>query len=217
MPNPTPSRDLYAELIEYTGKDKALVEARCNYADFEMAWEWVTAPAPGYNILEYYRNSDFNIFALTKYQKELQGNGIHTWFGRMIKSLGVKTMLDLGGGIGEYTIIAEQNGAKSTFCEVRYSKTLDYAGWRFGKHKVDPAIVFEEFEVNRDFDLVVAMDIFEHLKEPEKLIKKIASHTKYLLCNPNEINYSICYPQHISKFSLDHYFVNVDLYLWRKR
>ena len=207
-------KNLYKELAEYTGRSLTLVEARCQIANVEQAWKWEELYKD--DPLKGYREDDLYIFDLTHYQMRLQKNNIHQWFRDAIKRYGWKTGIDIGGGIGEQTIIAMEEGVKMTFCEVKDSLTLKYATWRFDKYKVRPEVFFEDYKIDRDFDFVVAMDVFEHMIDPEPVIKAVAKHTKFLFCNPGQIQFNWLYPQHISKFRLEPYFEEVELYLWRR-
>ena len=207
-------KNLYKELAEYTGRSLTLVEARCQIANVEQAWKWEALYKD--DPLKGYREDDLYIFDLTHYQMRLQKNNMHQWFRDMIKKYGWKTGIDIGGGIGEQTIIAMEEGVDMAFCEVKGSKTLEYALWRFDKYKVRPKVFFEDYEINKDFDFVVAMDVFEHMIDPEPVIKAVAKHAKYLFCNPGQIQFNWLYPQHISRFTLEPYFEEVELYLWRR-
>ena len=215
-------RDLYAELAEYTGRDLTLVTQRCVYsAAVELAWQWEKYKD---DPIKFYRETDLYIFALTYYQMRLKENKIDNWFQYMIKKHGWKTGLDYGGGIGEETLLAlEQGVERMTFIEIARSKTLEYAMWRFKKSDLSGQIVIEnenfpiDFAKGMDWDFVVAMDVFEHLEDPEPVIKAIHKHTEWLFCNPDQIKYNWLAPQHISKFDLTPYFKHVDLYLWRRK
>lgn len=207
-------RNLYKELAEYTGRNLTLVEARCQIANVEQAWRWEKLYKD--NPLKGYREDNLYIFDLTHYQMRLQKGNIHEWFRDMIRSYGWKTGLDIGGGIGEQTIIACEEGVDMTFCEIKGSKTLAYAKWRFDKYGVKPKIVFENYKIDRDFDFIVAMDVFEHLENPKPVIERCYMHTKFLFCNPGQIKFNWLYPQHISKYTLEPYFEEVELYLWRR-
>ena len=209
-------KDLYRELAEYTGKDLTLVEARCQVANIEQAWRWSEKKEWLDDPLKGYREDDLYTFDLTHYQMRLQKMGFHDWLRKMIKDHGWKTGLDYGGGIGEYTIAAINEGVDMKFVEVEDSKTLKYALWRFDKYKVAPSIEFENYEIDRDFDFIVAMDVFEHMVDPKPVIKAVAEHTKFLFCNPYEIQFNWLYPQHISKYTLEPYFEKVEGYLWRR-
>ena len=208
-------RNLLSELTEYTGRSEELVRARCITASTEIAWQFASyLDRP----LEMYRESDLYIFALTNYQTRLQETGVHDWLRESIKKYGWKTMLDFGGGIGEYSIIGCEEGMEVVYLEVCGSKTAAYALHRFYKNGIEqPELWSEENEIDRDFDVVVAMDVFEHLENPQEVIEQIAKHTKYLICNPTEVKYNWLYPEHISEFYIESYFEHKDLYLYERK
>lgn len=206
--------DLYEELAEYVGRDLILVKARCKVASSELAYQWEYQKN---DPIAYYRDSDLYIFDLTSYQNRLKENGMHVWYRNLIRNYGWKTGLDYGGGIGEYTIIACKEGVKMDFLEIEGSETLKYARWRFEKYGVRPIFRSENFKITSDYNFIIAMDVFEHMEKPEPVIKAIAKHTKYLFCNPEQVKFNWYYPQHISKFTLEPYFENIGLYLWRRK
>ena len=209
-------KNLYAELSEYTGRDLTLVEARCQIANIEQAWRWSEKKEWLDDPLKGYREDELYIFDLTHYQMRLQKDNVHQWFRDTIKKYGWKTGIDIGGGIGEQTIIASEEGVQMDFMDVEGSKTLEYARWRFERYGVRPIFRTENYKLDQDYDFIVAMDVFEHMVNPEPMIKAVAKHTKYLFCNPNQVNFNWLYPQHISRFKLEPYFEEVELYLWRR-
>jgi 2-polyprenyl-3-methyl-5-hydroxy-6-metoxy-1,4-benzoquinol methylase len=209
-------RNLYTELTEYTGRQQELVEARSIHASVELAWQFEKHKD---NPIEHYKNTDLYLFASTRYQMDLQFHGFHDWFKDIIKQFGDwQSGLDLGGGIGEQTILAYEAGVeKMDFMEIEGSKSMEYARWRFEKHNVRPIFRSENYKIDQDYDFVVAMDVFEHMENPQPVIENIAKHTKYLFCNPDQIRYSWLFPQHISHFTLEPYFKQVKLYLYERR
>lgn len=207
-------KDLYQDLAEYTNRDYNLVKARCQIANIEAAWLWEKYKD---NPIEFYRDIDLYLFNLTYYQSRLQKSKIPIWYQYMIDQHRWKTGLDIGGGIGEQTILAMEKGVDMVFTEVRRSHTIKYALWRFDKYGVCPHTEGEDYKIEHDFDFIVAMDVLEHMENPQDVIQDIALHTKWLFCNPEQIKYNWVVPQHISKFSLDLYFKHEDLYLWRRK
>ena len=207
-------KTLYEELSEFTGRDPWLVNERCKTAIIELAWQW---PQYKDKELEFYRESELYIFDLTMYQSVLKERGFHAMFGQYLKDLNIKTMLDFGGGIGEYTILAEKAGVKTTYLEVAGSHTMGYALYRFANHEVYPEILTENDDVDY-YDMIVAMDVFEHIADPAELITKLAKKCRYLICNmPGELPYGPAYPQHISFPNLSNDFELVGNYLWKSR
>ena len=205
-------RNLLSELVEYTGRDEKLVRARCVTASTELAWQFEKYRD---DPLRIYRESDLYIFALTTYQTRL--HKIREWFRDKIRKYKWKTMLDYGGGIGEMVIIACEEGLKVDYLDVENSKTWEYAKWRFNKHGVNPTMLKEGTPIEKDYDVIMAMDIFEHLEEPQGVIDQLVAHTKYLVCNPTEIRYNWLYPEHISRYDLDPYFRHKETYLYERK
>jgi len=213
-------RNLYTELAEYTGRDQKLVEARSIHANVELAWQFEKHKD---NPIEHYRKTDLYLFASTRYQMDLQFHGVHDWYQKVIRDH--KDWwhgMDFGGGIGEQTILAAEAGITDmSFLEVTESPSLKYAKWRFEKHGITPLILNQWWSENDiadvDYDFIVAMDVFEHIENPQPIIENVAKHTKYLFCNPTEIKYSWLYPQHISHFTLEPYFKQVELYFYERR
>lgn len=205
---------LYEELAEYTQRDLWLVTERSKTAVIELAWRW---PMFKDMELDFYRESELYIFDLTSYQSVLRDRGFHTMFVQMLKRLDIKTMLDFGGGIGEYTILGLQNGVETDFLEVDGSYTMNYAKHRFKTHNLNPKILNENSQITYH-DMVVAMDVFEHIKDPAPLITEIAKNCRYMVCNmPGELPYGPAYPQHISFPNLNKDFELVGNYLWKSR
>ena len=211
-------KDFYGELTEYTGRDRRLVEQRCKTALYELAWKYEEDYKK--DPLASYRDNDLYVFDLTNYQTLLQNSNFHTLLIDFLKRYDCKKILDFGGGIGEYTILAMENGIKADFLEVGGSKTLEYAKWRFKKYGVKPKILTEKTDLTgRKYDCVVAMDVFEHIENPEPVIKKVAEISRYVFCNPFELPFNYLYPQHISRYDEDlrKYFEIVDRYLWERK
>ena len=208
-------RDFYAELTEYTGRERELVQRRCEYSVYELAYTFNKD-----DVISTYRDNDLYCFDLTHYQVLLRERGFHQLLVDILKRFNFKKILDFGGGIGEYVLLAIENGIEADFLEVAESETLKYAKWRFKKHGVNPKIFTEKTDLTgMKYDCVVAMDVFEHIENPEPVIKKCAEIARYLWCNPFELPFNWLYPQHISKFDDDlrKYFEVVDRYLWERK
>ena len=198
----------YEELAEYTGKPLPLVRDRCNYARFELAWRWPDRKSDS----DFYGSTDLYLFDLTMYAEHLKERGTYRWFRQMLKDKKIEVMVDYGGGIGEYSIIAEEEGIFASHLDLE-GPLNDYAEWRFKKRKLN----IDMYEPSTEFtaDLYVCMDVFEHIADPKPVIESIAKKCKYIMCNPEEIPYNLVYPQHISRFDLTPYFKKIDKYLWQ--
>ena len=203
---------LYEELAEYTGAPVELVQMRCEGAGAELAWLWRKQQAS--DPTEFYYYTDLYIFDLTQYQTMLKEHNTHTWFAQLVSK--PISVLDFGGGIGEWSIIAAQNGCDVTYVDVEDSETMKYARWRFKKRGLKIRVLGHHATLSAQrFKLIVAMDVFEHLPEPQPLVERFAQQANYLLCNPGEIKYNFLYPQHISHYELEPHWEHVEHYLWK--
>lgn len=206
-------RDLYGDLARYTGRDPDLVRQRCKTALVELAWQW---DAYKERPTDFYRETDLYLFDLTEYQMRLRTNGTHTWLRQTVRDHGWQRGLDFGGGIGEWALIAEDEGAKMAYHDLCPSKTWDYAAWRFGRHQAHIAML-QSYPLNERWPFVIAMDVLEHLPEPEPVLEQIARCTDWVFWNPYEIQYCYLTPMHISRYDPSPLFEHVEGYLWHRR
>ena len=207
------ARELLNDLIEYSGLPEELVRERCKYAVWELAYQW-----PNYkNPLDFYRNTDLYIYDLTKYQSILVPTV--NYMVEMAKKYELKKILDLGGGIGQYTIrLANESKCEVAYLDLKNSKTAEYAIWRFKKRleKMPPILTEVSEWWNEDWDAVVAMDVIEHM-EPDlarKTLKRLKEKARYVFANPENVQYNEAYPQHIGRFTMDG-FKHIDINLYK--
>ncbi|MDD4110205.1 MAG: methyltransferase domain-containing protein [Clostridia bacterium] len=207
--------NFYKELSEYLGKDEQIVTEYCKIAPIVLAYKWQDEKE---DPIKYYKESEDYICDLSMYQTMLQNNGFHEWLKKTLKDFNVKTFLDFGGGIGEYSIIASKLGTKTDYLEIEGSKTREYAEYRFKNHNVSPSILGIEDEYGK-YDMICAMDVAEHLLDSERFFKDISKKCTYLICNePKEIPYNWVYPQHISKIDCIYkYFDQIAGRLWKSK
>ena len=203
----------YDELAEYTGLDVNLVNQLCQSARFHLAKLWHTKKS----VEDFYSSTDLYLYDLTMYAVHLQQRGTYRWFRQMLRDKNIKTMVDYGGGIGEYSVVASQEGMDCFHYDLP-GPLRDYALWRFDMHKSPVNVIADEKlldTVAGEVDLYVCMDVFEHLEDPQPVIAEIAKKCRYIMCNPEEIQYNWSYPMHISKFTLEPHFTKIDKYLYK--
>lgn len=208
------TKDFYQELAEYLHRNVEIVTRRCQIAYVELAWLWdkfKTDP------IEYYRETDLYIYDLTFYMSILQEQGFYEWFKKVLKDFQIKSILDYGGGCGEIAILACQANIKTDYLEIEESQTLEYAKYRFKKYNVNPKIFGLKDEIGT-YDLIIIMDVLEHIENNVPVIEELAKKCTYLVCNvPEEIPYNFLYPQHISTVNLSQHFVQVAGRLWKSK
>jgi len=203
---------LFVDLVDYTKIHPQLAMHRCEYVAIELAIQWKNKK----DVLDFYKTSDLYIFDLTNYQLMLEHSGHVKNMIEQMKGLGVKKVLEYGGGIGEFSLFCCENGLDITYYDLP-SKTKDYALWRFKKRGGDKIQIAESDFLGEKWDVVNIMDVLEHLEEPEPVIKKLAESAKYIFCNPENVLYNVYFTQHISKFDLTPYFEHVEGYLWKNK
>jgi hypothetical protein len=202
---------IFNDLVEYTNLPRNLVLQKCADAEKELALLWKERK----NIIEFYQNTDLYLFDLTKYQLILEHQKkIKEMIGQ-IKDLNFEKILEYGGGIGEFSLLCFENGLNISYYDLD-GKTKDYALWRFKKHNCDINIE-KSGCLDKNWDIVNIMDVLEHLEVPEEIIAKLKKNTRYIFCNPNEIQYNELCPQHISKFDLTKDFEHIKGYLWKNK
>lgn len=204
--------EIFKDLVEYTKLHPQLVARRCDYAATELAILWRNKKS----IIEYYTSTDLYIFDLTKYQLLLESGNLIDQMITQIKDLGLKKILEFGGGIGQFSILCDRNGLDVTFYELM-GKTKDYALWRFKKHNCSRIEVAEKDLLDKKWDMVNIMDVLEHLEEPQQVLLRLKENARYIFCNPDEVHYNFLYPQHISRFDLKEFFEPVEAYLWKNK
>ena len=197
-------------MVEYTKIHPRLVFERCNYAVHELAILWNNKKS----VVDYYQDTDLYIYDLTQYQIYLEHKNLVNEMIKQIQELGLKKVLEFGGGIGEFSIKAFEAGLHPTYHDLP-GPTRKYALWRFIKYNA-AVHIDNDNPLDEEWDLINVMDVLEHLENPEKVIKKLVEKTNYIFCNPEEVQYNHIYPQHISKFNLEPYFEKVSGYLWKK-
>jgi SAM-dependent methyltransferase len=206
-------KDFFQELTEYTKRPYDLVRERCVRSPVELAWLWDKYDNP----IDFYKETDLYIFDLSNYQNTLQEIGFLDWYSKTLTENNIKSVLDFGGGIGETTIISAEKGIDTTYLDIIDSKTTEYAKWRFNRYNVNPKIIGHTEEFG-NYDLIVAMDVLEHLKNPQEMIEKFSNKCKYLICPDRMDTYDVYYPQHISHYNLFTHFkqIGINFYVSNK-
>jgi hypothetical protein len=206
---------LYDELAAYTGRPLELVRLRCQYAGYELAWLWNERKG---NYEDFYCESDLYLYDLTEYQTRLHAAGWHEWLASLIQEHHIKSILDFGGGIGESTITAWNAGVRNIhFSEVAGSPQSIYAFQRFRHHGIEISRHNQLWIPDGRFDMIIAMDVLEHIDHPGSLIHQFSKMSNLLIANCDNLPFGILNPQHISHPNLEPFYEKVVGNLWRAR
>lgn len=194
-----------------------LISERCKTALVELAYQWHTRQDDH----SFYYYTDLYLFDLTMYCQLHEQRGWFDWYKQKLQEIKPDKMLDFGGGIGEYSIIAAQLGIGDiTYCDIGGSQTWNYAEYRFKKSGFKIKMMGEIPPQTKSFperyDLIVAMDVLEHLENPQEWLKSMSFATKWLIIG-RDIPFNTFYPQHISCPRPEEFFTQVDKDLWLSR
>ena len=212
MKNKILSSTLLGDLVKYTNLPPYVVLKKCKTASKILASIWKERKSN----IEFYTNNELYIFDLTMYQLMLEYDDCINKMILQIKEYGWKKILEFWWWIWEFSRLCNQNWINSTYYDLDW-KIKEYALWRFNNHKCDDIIIWGGWVLDQKWDFINIMDVLEHLEKPEPIIEKLKQNTKYIFCNPVEIKYNSTFPQHISKYDIEKYFVHTSGHLWKNR
>ena len=90
-------------------------------------------------------------------------------------------IIDFGGGIGSQIIsLSRLKGANLSYADIP-GKTSEYAKWRFNRRHADIEMIDagkEDFLEGRMYDVVITLDVVEHLVDPEATVRYLTNHIK---------------------------------------
>ena len=99
------------------------------------------------------------------------------------KNLNEFNVLDYGCGVSDIGLLFASFGAEVTICDLD-NKRFDFTVWRFKKRGFNPekmrvtdTEVYPELPESK-FDLILATEIFEHVRNPFKLLKSFTKSLK---------------------------------------
>ena len=89
-------------------------------------------------------------------------------------------ILDYGCGVSDIGILVASLGAKVTIADLDGQK-LDFTIWRYNKRGLNPTVIkikspaeYPVLAIN-EYDLIIATEVFEHVRDPLRLLKNLAS------------------------------------------
>lgn len=163
---------LLSELGHYLGcEDVAEVELRCARALAGVKKEWQGAVDPGsrQSVEQFYDESQAMIYELMWWHTLAEDNSplayvLSLHFARLH---GCRHFLDFGAGVGSGGILFAKNGLETSLADIS-SSMLSFCRWRFELRNLSACFIDQKSDdlPENSFDIVAAMDVFEHLVDP---------------------------------------------------
>lgn len=169
---------LVAELAAYLNVPTPDVELRCVTAAFELVHLWETeARASSNQIDAFYDGADAYLYDLTWWHGLTESDSALIQVAALECALAndAVSALDFGSGIGSLGLLFSHHGIRTTLADVN-PRLNDYARWRFDRRglPVDVIDLRRQALPEGQFDLISAIDVFEHLPEPGATVTSLA-------------------------------------------
>lgn len=148
------------------------------YTVLEAAERWRNAsPQTAKEVEDWYRKEagDHYLFELTAWN---YASPVYHGYMQPLLTYHGKKILEIGAGIGSLCIALAYAGNQITYCDIS-EQLSTYARQRFAERGFDIPII-DNLRGQRDFDIVVANDFFEHIHKDAlpKLLQQIAGCLK---------------------------------------
>lgn len=172
---------LLAEIGEYIGDDDlAAVERRCRGGVDAVKAEWhqrATDPNDAGAVEAFYDRTEAYIFDLMWWHALLDDPSPLAYVValKFAEQHGCTRYLDFGAGVGSAAIVFARHGFDATLADIS-TNLLRFARWRFEKRGLGGAFIDLKTErlPDRRYDMVTAMDVWEHLVDPVAAVDRVA-------------------------------------------
>ena len=170
---------ILSEISAYTGNpDLHDVEDLCLQALARIKREWhETIASPDKESVEvFYDQSQGMLYELMWWHTLIEDHSPLAYVValRFSRLHGCRDYLDFGCGVGSGGLLFAINGHNTTLADIS-SVALDFSAWRFAKRGFLARYI--DLKQNtlpeNSFDFITAMDVFEHLVQPEKAVNDL--------------------------------------------
>lgn len=169
---------LLREVATYFGiPDLTEVERRCASAVETMRDEWHDhIDAQRRDSIESFYNSATYIYDLMGWHSLRDDDGplAYVLGLEIARERGVKQCLDFGSGVGSGALLLDRAGIEMSLADIS-ATLLDFARWRFIQRglSVHGYNLQQTVLPGESFDMILAMDVFEHLTDPVATVENL--------------------------------------------
>jgi 2-polyprenyl-3-methyl-5-hydroxy-6-metoxy-1,4-benzoquinol methylase len=119
-------------------------------------------------VVDYYRQTRQYLYELSYVEGGIRRQGWLRVLERACRRLGLRHVLDVGGGVGTVSLFLQARGIRCDYLDVP-GHTWDYATWRFSQH----GLQVSAYDATGSwppgpYDGIIAWDVLEHLKDLEE-------------------------------------------------
>ncbi len=166
-------RETLEALAEFTGEDPEEVQSLLVTSTGTLARNWHAAPpaTEAETIAWYEENAPYYIYDLSQF---------HLTYKNIAFSLDVLGLLrgrvlDFGAGIGDIALEAAARGFETTYFDVD-GESQRYARWRARERGLRMQFASEREAVIHVYDTIIALDVLEHVSDPEETLEFLVAH-----------------------------------------
>lgn len=178
------SRSLCLELGRLVGCDDLQeIQNRCRLAVHAMKsdWESTVVPAQAETIQTYYDTSEHYAYELIWWHALEEDLSPLAYVSALHLALnnGCKEALDFGSGVGSGSLLFARHGANISLADIS-STLLDFCKHRLAARNVPAKFLDLKTQALpiASYDFITAMDVFEHIAEPEDLVDTLDAALK---------------------------------------
>ncbi len=172
------TESLLAEIALFTGDEPGEVERRCRRAVTAVAGEWIAQVDPGSreSVERFYNQNESYIYDLMWWHTLNDDNSPLGYVTALdfARRNGCRSYLDFGSGVGAGAILFARHGFDIALADIS-STLLNFSAWRLERRSLPARLIDLKSGKLPDnaFDLITAMDVFEHLVDPVGTIDEL--------------------------------------------
>ena len=178
-----PHRDLpeslLAELGAYLHEDAAEIQRRCLHALASLKDDWERQVVPGdrRSVEQYYDASETLLYELTWWHTLSEDSTPLAYVTALqfAQRHGCRSYLDFGAGVGAGGVLFARHGFEVTLADIS-SPLLRFSRWRLERRALPARYVDLKNGgqlPGNTFDIITAMDVFEHLVDPVATLEQL--------------------------------------------